>query len=160
MLQQRLKKITLALGTFALSVTVAQASEALFIHSVADRSFKLETIRRITFNDGNLLLKTTGAETEIALSFIKKISFGNDDPSGILQPGVADPDIVVYVNSGNEVMVKTPLNVLSLTVYDLSGRSLLRTVETNMNIGTLPHGIYLLKIGTTEGSITRKMIKN
>ncbi len=160
MLQQRQKKISLVLGALALSVSVAQASEALFIRSNADRSVKLEAIRRITFNNGNLLLKTSETETETALSSIKKISFGNADPNGILQPGVTDPDIAVYVNSENEVMVKTPLNVLSLTVYDLSGRPLLRTIETNMNIGTLPHGVYLLQIGTTEGIITRKMIKN
>lgn len=160
MLKQRLKKFSLALGAFALSASVVQASETMIIHGNVDQSHKLETIRCITIKDGSLLLKTSESETELTLSSIKKISFSNDDPNGILQPGATDTDIVVYVNSENEVMVKTPLNVLSLTVYDLSGRSLLRSTETMVNIKSLPDGIFMMQIATTEGSVTKKIIKN
>lgn len=160
MLKQLLKIFTLVVGVFPMSVPVVQASGTLIIHGNEDQSHKLEAIRRISFKDGSFHLKTSESEMELSLSSIKRISFGNDDPNGILLPGAADTEFVAYVNSGGEVIVKTTLEVLSLTVYDLSGRPLLRAAETNINAGILPQGIYLLQIGTAEGNVTKKIIKN
>jgi hypothetical protein len=162
MREQRLKLFTLALGIFTLAGSAAQASDILIIHGSSSQNVELGTIRRITFGDGNLLVKTSSSESEVSLSDITKITFGknNDKPNDISQPAAKDLDIVVYAPSRDLVVIETQLSVQMITMYDLNGRILLRTNNTQVNIGSLTQGIYLLKISTPQGTVTKKFIKN
>ncbi len=57
----------------------------------------------------------------------------------------------------------THFNTAKTTLYDLNGRVLKsQTVEegtTQMNISDVATGIYLLKIDTKNGSLTKQIIK-
>jgi hypothetical protein len=159
MRQRWLKIFSVALGTFALAVSVAQASDTLFIHSKVDKSVELGTIRCITFGNGNLLLKTSNSSIEASLIDITKITFSSDKANSNSQLKTTNIDIALYFTPQGDVVVKTPLMVRSINVYDINGRLVLRTADTKVNTGTLAHGVYLLQIGTEKGSVTKKIIK-
>jgi hypothetical protein len=52
-----------------------------------------------------------------------KITFGGDEPIGI-ENAVTNIDVIVYANAFNEIIVETPLDVLSLIIFDINGKVL------------------------------------
>lgn len=69
-------------------------------------------------------------------------------------------DLKIY-RSGNDFIVESPSRILTVEVYDASGR-LLQSLKSNTKkevIRNLSKGVYILQITTNEGITSRKILK-
>lgn len=165
---KRIRKLGLSAAALTMSLVsvwavgeneTPEALNVYFYNSDAVQSTLLDDLQRITFSGDDLLLQTQDAnKTSISLDDVRKITFGKTVSSSIA-PVVKDLDIWVYVTPQGEMVVKTLRKVLSLTIFDITGKKCLTGVETDLNISSLSSGIYLLQINTAQGSITKKIIK-
>lgn len=72
-----------------------------------------------------------------------------------------DPGLVVYpnpINAGQKLRIRLSDKFSDLELMDMSGRSVLKTSEPNIDTSALPEGIYYLVIHLTEYSCTRKVV--
>lgn len=89
------------------------------------------------------------------------------DVSGINSIKKTDPkSISVYPNPANDrLTIQLPKNLQasSVTLTDLAGRALKTTSFTSsmvMETGEFPRGLYILKINSSEGVISKKIVLN
>ena len=71
-------------------------------------------------------------------------------------------DFTIYPNPTNDLININSINNQSLTsvkVYDLSGKMLIESTDNKISVSNLSNGLYLLKIMTETGEITKKFIK-
>ena len=152
-----MKKVTLFFSAFMLTVANAWA--------VNSGSVLLQNnIRSIVFSGNDMLFRTyDGNQTVHSLDNVKTLVFDiSDIPTGINNP-VEVSEIIAYVNSAGEVIVESSETLKSLTLLNINGKTLRKTtpssVSANLNISTLPAGIYILQIKTTKNVTTKKFIK-
>lgn len=74
-------------------------------------------------------------------------------------------EVSVYPNPTSELLhVATALTIESVELMDLSGKSLVKQActsdKTELNIGSLSSGIYLLHVATSKGIISKRIVKN
>ena len=74
-------------------------------------------------------------------------------------------EVSVYPNPTSElVQVSSAITIESLELMDLSGKSLVKQVctsdKTELNIGSLSSGIYLLHVATSKGIVSKRIVKN
>src|SRR5690606_34496188 len=69
--------------------------------------------------------------------------------------------IQIYPNPTNAILnIASQSEILQLNLYDLSGKRISVSKNSQMNISTLPKGVYILNILTKDGKkTTRKIIK-
>jgi hypothetical protein len=70
-----------------------------------------------------------------------------------------------YPNPAKEkVFINTTLTNYNITIYNILGKQIFRTIgnsgNTTINLSSLPHGIFLLKLNNGEKIKTFKIIKN
>jgi len=71
-------------------------------------------------------------------------------------------EIAIYPNpTNNKIMVATENgnNIESLQLYSIMGKQLLITNSAEIDLSALPTGMYLLKVKTNNGIISKKVIK-
>ena len=70
-------------------------------------------------------------------------------------------EIVIYPNpiEGNYLNIKSNSN-LEITLYSILGKRILTTKKKKINVSQLRKGIYLLKIESNTGAVTKKIIRN
>lgn len=70
-------------------------------------------------------------------------------------------DVSIYPNpTTGKLFISSPADVASVEIVDLQGRSVVNTDASDIDLTSLPTGIYLAKISTTSGkTITKKIIK-
>jgi hypothetical protein len=133
--------------------------------------YSLEEIRQITFADGQLLVHSVdGTYKDHTLSAIQKISFSEKTESEkgdgtSVSDGLADKQaMVAYITPSGEVVVESEAKILSLTLYDVSGKRLLHTLvsgnSSSLSVSGIPSGVYLLQITTEQGIVVKKIIKS
>lgn len=71
-----------------------------------------------------------------------------------------DLSISVYPNPASEIItVEASFHIDSVELFDITGKKVLKSVQTNaIKVNHLPNGIYLIKIFTEKGSLTKKMV--
>ena len=158
----RKKIVTIAVG-LSLWTLVAQAHEALIIHSAGGlpQGIELNRIRNIDFSNPNSMVVNvrTGVPVSFALNDVEKLIFGNMPGGTINVPQVNSIDLSVYVTPQGEVHITGGVQVLSITVFDTNGRQLMSSNSDRMNISSLPRAVYLLVIETPQGFATQRIIK-
>ena len=82
-----------------------------------------------------------------ALSNIKRITFTAHGASTATE-NVQGNTIFVYPNPTHDVLMVQGCEAQTLRVYDLQGRVLMQQQDTQVNVGHLANGTYLLQIGT------------
>lgn len=68
----------------------------------------------------------------------------------------------IYPNPANDiihVVTKNQFNINFITLYDITGRLILKTKSSSVNIQDLKQGVYTLKIESNQGITTKQMIK-
>lgn len=71
--------------------------------------------------------------------------------------------VAVYPNPASDILnIEVPGNIeiISAYVYDVTGKRMTAPVVNNqLNIADLSNGVYLVQINTSQGNITRKIVK-
>jgi hypothetical protein len=70
--------------------------------------------------------------------------------------------ISIYPNPVTDrLYIQSPVAIRQVVVYNTNGSILLQqeNLGNSINVSTLPQGVYMLKIVTAEGEITRKIVK-
>ena len=125
----------------------------------SDVTIKIDDIQKITFNGNNMQFKTVkGVENSYLMDDIALISFS--DGLTAIKDMPKNIELNVSVNANGKIVVEAPYPIKELTVFDLNGRKLITGTLGSLNVNFLSKGIYILKIETTEGIITKKFIKN
>ena len=66
----------------------------------------------------------------------------------------------VYPNpAATSIFVNGP-DIQEIEIFNLAGTSVLKTTLHNLNLNTLPKGVYMIRINTETGTIMKKLIKN
>lgn len=86
------------------------------------------------------------------------------DPSPLEVSPSAKPILSYYSNPvGNRLAVESPYYILSLSVYDLSGREVLSQIpnkkQLTVNTYSFAPAVYLMRVQTTNGIKTVKLVK-
>ncbi|MDD4970271.1 MAG: DUF2271 domain-containing protein [Paludibacter sp.] len=66
----------------------------------------------------------------------------------------------VYPNPTSSSIFVDGLDINQIEVFNVSGKSLMKTSLHNVNLSSLPKGTYMLKINSETGTIMKKIIKN
>lgn len=155
-------KILIAWTAMFNFIAVVNGQDRMTIH-LADNTnsqFRMTDIQRITFNDNNMLLKTVnGATNSYLLDNIASITFF-DDPIAIKEID-RNIEVNVYLNAYGDIVVESPCSITGLTVFDLTGKAVTNTTFSSpVHVNHLSTGVYLLKVETTQGTVSKKFIKN
>ena len=68
--------------------------------------------------------------------------------------------VSIYPNpAGNVLQVETDFPLLRIELYDLSGRMLIRSTETQLFLTDINPGLYSVRVVTEAGFTTRKILK-
>jgi len=168
MTKSKLKTFGLATIALAMSLSYAQAADALFVHPADGSSAgisALDNVQRITFSGGDMSVKPFSGDVDLySLDYIAKITFGDIEITDVTTMPISGFDVVVYVTPAGEIVVESPVAIQSLTLFNVDGKILrVAVVETqciaSLPVSTLPTGIYLLQIKTQQSIITKKIIK-
>ena len=65
----------------------------------------------------------------------------------------------VYPNPTSSSIFVNGLNIQKIEIFNLNGKSLIKTNLHNVNLNSLPNGVYIIKINTETGTIMKKLIK-
>lgn len=72
-----------------------------------------------------------------------RLSNTTTSTTALVQPNPAEDWIMVQTDG--------TLDVQSVAVFDYSGRCVLQTTETNIDVGNLPSGMYIIRVYTADG---------
>ena len=97
--------------------------------------------------DLQLLDKQDNVLATEPLANIKKITFALSGTPTATE-NVQNNAILVYPNPTHDVLMIQGIEAQTLRVYDLQGRMLLQQEGTQVGVGHLAEGTYLLSIGT------------
>lgn len=91
--------------------------------------------------------------------YIDDIIVTKDDPASLSE--ISTIQLSVYPNPANDlVYIQTETDIISIQLMNLSGKLILdNQTNTVLKIYDLPNGIYLLKVVTTQGEITKRVVK-
>ena len=144
------------------SVTVS-SNDALVVNksngSSADKIL-LDSIKQLTFLDGNLsVVSVSDSSSVYSFGNITNLTF-NKIITGISNPKAQSPEVIVYVNSDGNIKVECTVEIKSLTLFSIDGKTV-TTVETGRTsfLQCPSAGIYILAVETTQGTIVKKIVK-
>jgi hypothetical protein len=156
---RKIKIITFLAIIFSIATLKGQDNMIIHLVDNSNIKFAIDNIERITFNDANMFLKTiSGIENSYLLDNINSITF-SDDVNGIYN-FTENIEVNVYINASGEIVAESQHPISKLTVFDISGRVIKTTNRNSINIGDISIGVYLLRVETAQGIITKKFIKN
>lgn len=75
---------------------------------------------------------------------------------------IDNEEVVIYPNPVDDiVMIETHgrASLQNVIIYDVNGRKVLSTSESQIDISNLPSGVYLMKIESSDGIFYKKIIK-
>ena len=69
---------------------------------------------------------------------------------------VSNDDFTVYPNPANGILhIKTDQNIIGVELFDLTGKTVVRSNDNTIDVSSLLNGLFLLKINTGKGSSAR-----
>ena len=143
------------------SVATAKGQDNMIIHlaNASDVTIAIHDIQRIMFNGDNMLVKKiTGTEQSYLIDNIALITFSND--LSVIQGKPDNIDVNFYLNSAEEIVVKSPYPVTRLVVFDIHGRTVKTANCSHVSVASLSTGVYLLRVETVQGIVNKKFTKN
>lgn len=148
------RKVTIATLSFLSALSVNADDKVTVVTVSGETPYEMESISKIDFSDAGLTVVSKG-ESGVTYAFdeIKKIVFSNTstgiEPMTAVQKSklsltVDNAGLSVFVNGwGNRGSAR-------LVVYSMSGGTEVNIGEwngTKVDVSSLPHGIYILKVG-------------
>lgn len=115
-------------------------------------SVPLDNVRKITFDNGNLLLSTNGSDDfELPLDDILKIFFKEGDAG--VDRIVTDANLKLVRNSRNSIGVTGLETATDARIVNTAGSIVMIQRQWNgsdIDISALPSGVYVLVVGTNN----------
>jgi len=146
--------------------TALKSQKYILINSVdaEDICIAIDKIQRISFNENNMFVKLTNNNEETVLLEDLLITFLNEEIK-VEEPIKENIDVIVYANSDGEITIESPCDITKLTIFDINGRNLktngnLACNVCRIDVNFLKAGIYILKVETSKGIVSKKFIKN
>jgi len=165
-----MKKIKLsALFLFGLAFSGTNA-QTMYVRPITgtQTAYPVANIQKLTFSSGNLLVtNTTGSNGTFALTDNRYLNF-TDLTLGTTSKELVNNRFYVYPNPVMSVLHITnqdPTQPISrLEIISLQGRLLLEqnpldTTTTQVDVATLPQGLYFCKITSNNKTQTIKFLK-
>jgi len=146
------------------AATYTSQNDIFNIHYSADNGTNWKTVPR-----ANLLETESGS---VAIDFSEKKAYiyiastdlgllGYNLNLEILANGEVSAEkasVLVYPNPTVDVVHIDSKNLKSAILYDMNGKKLLESNNTEINVSHLPKGVYVLRIVTSDNSIVSKKI--
>ena len=148
-----------------LSVHSVQAQQlALLVHSsdaAQPVATNLSNVRHLTFSGANAVVTHSLGANSYDLANVKKLTFANAEQTAV-KPLTSNFDAVAYCNAAGNVVVECSEEILSLALFDVNGKKISAALAptSSLNTANVPAGVYILQIQSTQGVITKKIIKN
>ena len=150
--------ITLLVIIFSVATLKGQDNMVINLVDHSSITTAFGNIQRITFGNNDLLLKTKdGAVNSYLLNNIASITFL--EGTGI-ENFTETIDVTIFINASGEMVVESPYQINRLTVFDLAGRQVAISAQSNLNVNSLNTGVYILQVATDKGTVSKKFIKN
>ena len=132
------------------------STEALLIQQADDIStgetLLLDDIRKLFFGDEKLSVEMRNtAPLLYNINDIEKLGFGGV-PSSINYPGQDPFQVVAYFTGEGNLIVESPADIQSLTLFDVNGR-----IIATRNV---PVGVYIVRIVSQQGTVVKKLVNN
>lgn len=131
-------------GAFAQNIVVQSTSGQ-------QTSVPLDNVKKITFDNGNLLLSTNGNEDfELPLDDIMKILFDEDSNVDRI---VTDANLKLVRNSRNSIGVTGLETAADARIVNTAGSIVMMQRQWNgsdLDISALPSGVYVLVVGNNN----------
>jgi hypothetical protein len=149
---------------FGLAFISSQA-QTMYVRPIsgAQTSYPVATIQKLTFSGGNLLVtNTTGGNGTFALSGNRYINF-TDLTLGTTSHTLVKNSFYVYPNPSSTVLnvVNDDLSqtITHLEIISLEGRVLMEQNSPQVEIVSLPTGMYFCRIISNNKTQTIKFLK-
>lgn len=149
------------LALFATSAAYAQNALNVYRNNGNVKSTALVKIKKITFEDSQLVFNTTTGIFRIPLKDVDYMLFGNVISSSV--DNLTQPEVKLTFQ-GNLLTVKSQAEINNLYLLDMTGKmiaaqKLSATTETSLAVPT--SGVFVLFLETTQGYAAHKiMLKN
>jgi hypothetical protein len=92
---------------------------------------------------------------------LRQIDFdGTTEHSRVQAVRFADPQhsVTVWADAGRQVHIKSSQTIEQATVYDLSGRILMISKASTLNLSQVASGILLVRVTTAGGAVLKKVV--
>jgi len=121
----------------------------------------------INANDELVLTPVASGTADIKISFnsngkvVEKILTVNSTTSTLATAEVKKIEFSIYPNPVTDILIlKTQEKILNVTIYDASGKMVNAQLNNGqINVSTLPNGVYILKAVTDKAVYQQKLIK-
>jgi hypothetical protein len=135
------KNITEALYAFGVATAYAPADNSEIIRIPFSTEQELEVTFDMSIN-----------------SISKSVTVGL--PTGIVT--VNESAVILYPNPSSSILFLNGVEKANITIFDVSGRMLQshQQIENQIDVSSLPKGIYTVRIVTQKGTVTSKFVKN
>lgn len=159
----KIHRIT-ALSVLAALCTAASADDkVVVVTKQGNQTYDMNAVDKIDISGTSLkIVETNGSGTTYAFDSILKIMLTDGtDGIGNTETEQSQNKLTVTVfTDGNTLRVNGWNDSVSamLDIYDLNGKKLVHAMEWNgqdINISSLPKGIYILKIGTNTAKFRK-----
>lgn len=157
----------IAMSLVAISVTGAVPKSMVVHTTYGEKAYSIGNIRKIAFDktaDGSMKIYPKDGPSALTYSYAYFVKGTFSDQSGIDELNLTEDIVdVVYNSAMQTVRIASSESVSSVQIYDLRGS--LALVENpagdivEVPVASLQSGLYIVKVSTTTGVVTRKIVK-
>jgi len=87
---------------------------------------------------------------------IDNVKITGDDPATINEKNI---DISIYPNPVTDFITIQTSNFITASIYSVNGVLLIKSTQTQIDLSTLPKGVYFILVETLNGLVEKKIIK-
>lgn len=157
----------IAMSLVAISVTGAVPKSMVVHTTYGEKAYSIGNIRKIAFDktaDGSMKIYPKDGSSALTYSYAYFVKGTFSDQSGIDELNLTEDIVdVVYNSAMQTVRIASSESVSSVQIYDLRGS--LALVENpacdnvEVPVASLQSGLYIVKVSTATGVVTRKIVK-
>ena len=157
----------IAMSLVAISVAGAVPKSMVVHTTYGEKAYSIGNIRKIAFDktaDGSMKIYPKDGSSALTYSYAYFVKGTFSDQSGIDVLNLTEDFVdVVYNSAMQTVRIASSESVSSVQIYDLRGS--LALVENpagdivEVPVASLQSGLYIVKVSTTTGVVTRKIVK-
>lgn len=157
----------IAMSLVAISVAGAVPKSMVVHTTYGEKAYSIGNIRKIAFDktaDGSMKIYPKDGSSALTYSYAYFVKGTFSDQSGIDELNLTEDIVdVVYNSAMQTVRIASSESVSSVQIYDLRGS--LALVENpacdnvEVPVASLQSGLYIVKVSTATGVVTRKIVK-